>query len=324
MGLWDRLAAANAARRADWDWVKAERAVRQAALSERSGLSTMTRPIAPQPPQSPPASAQDYQPGEADLGPTLVPPAASVTTSRRKWPWAVGGAVLLLLIIGIANSVDSSPTPTVTASPPQVHAPPVLAQVTLPADLVGKNAQLADDELRNLGIVNIRYVPQDAEYKVVAQLKKWTVTNVQPAPGAVVSIDDTVVVTATTKAGSIPQQPAPPPAPPALVPTAPAGQQPAPALPPGERVEMPIEQTNVGPQSNAPSPASPPVAPQPIEQPVEPQRDNDSSGDTVYYKNCGEARAAGAAPIERGEPGYRPELDRNNDGIACEKKEKEK
>ena len=31
-----------------------------------------------------------------------------------------------------------------------------------------------------------------------------------------------------------------------------------------------------------------------------------------------EARAAGAAPIHRGEPGYRAELDRDDDGIACE------
>lgn len=38
----------------------------------------------------------------------------------------------------------------------------------------------------------------------------------------------------------------------------------------------------------------------------------------VYYRNCAEARAAGAAPIRRGEPGYRPGLDRDHDGIACE------
>jgi len=39
---------------------------------------------------------------------------------------------------------------------------------------------------------------------------------------------------------------------------------------------------------------------------------------TVYYPNCAAARAAGAAPIRAGEPGYRPELDADNDGIACE------
>jgi hypothetical protein len=38
----------------------------------------------------------------------------------------------------------------------------------------------------------------------------------------------------------------------------------------------------------------------------------------VYYRNCDEARAAGAAPIYRGQPGYRPGMDGDNDGIACE------
>ncbi|MDR0849413.1 MAG: excalibur calcium-binding domain-containing protein [Propionibacteriaceae bacterium] len=38
----------------------------------------------------------------------------------------------------------------------------------------------------------------------------------------------------------------------------------------------------------------------------------------MYYENCTEARAAGAAPIYRGQPGYASHLDRDNDGIACE------
>lgn len=41
-------------------------------------------------------------------------------------------------------------------------------------------------------------------------------------------------------------------------------------------------------------------------------------GDDVYYPNCSAARAAGAAPIRAGEPGYRPALDRDRDGVACE------
>lgn len=36
------------------------------------------------------------------------------------------------------------------------------------------------------------------------------------------------------------------------------------------------------------------------------------------YRNCNEARAAGAAPIRRGQPGYGKHLDRDGDGIACE------
>jgi hypothetical protein len=43
-----------------------------------------------------------------------------------------------------------------------------------------------------------------------------------------------------------------------------------------------------------------------------------SSPGGVYYANCAEARAAGAAPILRGEPGYRPALDGDSDGVACE------
>ncbi|WP_460746297.1 excalibur calcium-binding domain-containing protein [Nocardia goodfellowii] len=38
----------------------------------------------------------------------------------------------------------------------------------------------------------------------------------------------------------------------------------------------------------------------------------------AYYANCAAARAAGAAPLHRGEPGYSSKLDRDNDGVACE------
>lgn len=39
----------------------------------------------------------------------------------------------------------------------------------------------------------------------------------------------------------------------------------------------------------------------------------------VYYKNCTEARAAGAAPISQGQPGYGKHLDRDGDGIGCDR-----
>ncbi|UUR09408.1 excalibur calcium-binding domain-containing protein [Sphingomonas glaciei] len=37
----------------------------------------------------------------------------------------------------------------------------------------------------------------------------------------------------------------------------------------------------------------------------------------TYYPSCSWARSAGA-PIARGSPGYRPQLDADNAGIACE------
>ncbi|WP_083629596.1 excalibur calcium-binding domain-containing protein [Sphingomonas koreensis] len=36
------------------------------------------------------------------------------------------------------------------------------------------------------------------------------------------------------------------------------------------------------------------------------------------YPNCAAARAAAAAPIRAGDPGYSRRLDRDGDGIACE------
>jgi hypothetical protein len=39
---------------------------------------------------------------------------------------------------------------------------------------------------------------------------------------------------------------------------------------------------------------------------------------SVAYTNCTAARAAGAAPVLRGEPGYGRHLDRDSDGIGCE------
>ncbi len=40
--------------------------------------------------------------------------------------------------------------------------------------------------------------------------------------------------------------------------------------------------------------------------------------DAVYFRNCDAARAAGAAPVRRGDPGYGSHLDRDGDGSGCE------
>ncbi|MBR8661197.1 thermonuclease family protein [Brevibacillus sp. NL20B1] len=66
--------------------------------------------------------------------------------------------------------------------------------------------------------------------------------------------------------------------------------------------------TQVQTQKRKPEPTQQPQ----IEQTVEQIRND------VFYANCSEARAAGAAPLYRGDPGYRQKLDRDNDGIACE------
>lgn len=67
--------------------------------------------------------------------------------------------------------------------------------------------------------------------------------------------------------------------------------------------------------SHAAAPAdSQPAPPAPAPAPAAPA--GDSAG--VSYPNCKAARAAGAAPLYAGQPGYSRKLDRDGDGIACE------
>ncbi|WP_083292350.1 excalibur calcium-binding domain-containing protein [Arthrobacter sp. SW1] len=79
-----------------------------------------------------------------------------------------------------------------------------------------------------------------------------------------------------------PPAPAPKPAPPAPKPVAPAPKPVAPAPAP--------------PKPAVPAPAPP----------------------AAYFSSCADARAAGAAPLYAGQPGYRAGLDRDKDGVACE------
>ncbi len=59
--------------------------------------------------------------------------------------------------------------------------------------------------------------------------------------------------------------------------------------------------------------------PEPLYEDDEPRRTYSGTASSgVYYSGCNAVRAAGAAPLHRGEPGYRPEMDGDNDGIACE------
>lgn len=67
----------------------------------------------------------------------------------------------------------------------------------------------------------------------------------------------------------------------------------------------------VEPPPPAPEPPKPTVPPEPAPGPT-------SDEGAAFYQNCDAVRAAGAAPILRGEPGYSSKLDRDGDGIGCE------
>ena len=86
----------------------------------------------------------------------------------------------------------------------------------------------------------------------------------------------------------------------------------------------PTETPSPVPTTEAPvqAPSQAPAAEAPAQQaPAQPVQQAPAQS-SVYYKNCAAAIAAGAAPLHRGEPGYRPGLDSDGDGVACEPKKK--
>jgi hypothetical protein len=69
------------------------------------------------------------------------------------------------------------------------------------------------------------------------------------------------------------------------------------------------------PAENAASPA----APQLVSTPKPPAPvDTTTPSVGVYYANCDDVRDSGVDPLNRGDPGYRSGLDRDDDGLACE------
>lgn len=76
----------------------------------------------------------------------------------------------------------------------------------------------------------------------------------------------------------------------------------------------------VGTEAQPPSEPAPAPAPAPARAPTKdaapaPATEN---GGSVHFQNCDAARAAGAAPVRTGDPGYRKGLDRDGDGVGCE------
>ena len=88
--------------------------------------------------------------------------------------------------------------------------------------------------------------------------------------------------------------------------------------------EAPSAEAPAAPVSAAPAQQAEPVQQAPVatEAPVQQAPAQAPAQSSVYYKNCAAAIAAGAAPLHRGEPGYRPGLDSDGDGVACEPKKK--
>lgn len=83
---------------------------------------------------------------------------------------------------------------------------------------------------------------------------------------------------------------------------------------------VPPTTTSTVPPTTQPPPPPPttqaPPPPPTIAAPPPPPPPTQST--SSYYENCSAAKAAGAAPVHRGDPGYGSHLDRDDDGVGCE------
>ena len=173
-------------------------------------------------------------------------------------------------------------------------------------NVVGQDLPSAVKTLNDAGYKSISM--QDESGKILYNSADYVVTAQDPAKGKTAT-SKTIKLTAKAKVAPTPspspttKSPSPTPTTTSPTPTPepePTSEAPAPAPEPAqpERHEEAPAPAVVHQEQRAPAPAPEPE---------------------VFYKNCAAARAAGAAPIYRGQPGYRSKLDADGDGIACDK-----
>ena len=166
------------------------------------------------------------------------------------------------------------------------EAAPASAAATTPAavevlDVVGMKGDDAADALKKAGLSKgPSYTDTDGE-ESVRDPGNWSVTAQNPAAGEQVPADQVITLTVNHDSADAAAS----------------------------------ASASAAAEAAASAAAEQPAQEQPAQ---EPQSEPEEQART-YYANCTEAKAAGAAPLYRGEPGYRDKLDRDHDGIACEK-----
>ncbi|MGW6687130.1 excalibur calcium-binding domain-containing protein [Streptomyces sp. NPDC054961] len=176
----------------------------------------------------------------------------------------------------------AAPSPTATAS----------AGASMPA-LIGKKYAEAEALVQQVTTKPVEARSAYGDVPLAAGHTQWAVCFQTPAAASPLAPDTAVELSLTA-----PGTPCPAQAGAALRP----GATPSPAKTPASS------------KAPVPAPSSAPVNPKPKSSPTPAPGPKD-----VTYKNCTEAKAAGVTPIHRGQPGYAPHLDRDNDGIACDK-----
>ena len=226
--------------------------------------------------------------------------------------WKIGGGVVAgLLLLGMcatdSDKADRNTTPaatpaTTTTTPPRTRPYTLTVLGDGHLDVGIESVYLTSDLEQIVDELHRKYVDQPDGYFVTFTCAAAgtvaldnVIANAKFAIGAIGA-----AITGLPAGGSevvpVPGAKCPPEPVPVTLPV--------PLLP--EAPPPPTETSQVPPP---PPPTPPPTQPQPYVPPP---------ASSVYYSSCADARAAGAAPLHQGDPGYRSGLDRDGDGIACD------
>ena len=203
----------------------------------------------------------------------------SQISSRRPSRLLSAGSWLVALVIVLVPAVSGCDDSAAHEAAPASAAATTPAAVEVP-DVVGMKGDDAADALKKAGLSKSpSYTDADGEESVWAP-GNWSVTAQDPAAGEQVPADQEITLTVNHDSADAA----------------------ASASAAAEATEQAAQEEPAQPEAPAQEPQS------------EPEEQADA-----YYANCTEAKAAGAAPLYRGDPGYRAKLDRDHDGVACEK-----
>ena len=218
----------------------------------------------------------------------------SQISSRRPSRLLSAGSWLVALVIVLVPAVSGCDDSAAHEAAPASAAATTPAAVEVP-DVVGMKGDDAADALKKAGLSKSpSYTDADGEESVWAP-GNWSVTAQDPAAGEQVPADQEITLTVNhDSADAAASASAAAEATEQAAQEEPAQEEPA--------QEEPAQEEPAQPEAPAQEPQS------------EPEEQADA-----YYANCTEAKAAGAAPMYRGSPGYRADLDRDHDGIACDK-----
>ncbi|MEQ3551005.1 excalibur calcium-binding domain-containing protein [Pseudonocardia nematodicida] len=218
--------------------------------------------------------------------------------------------VLTTVVAFVGAAVAPTPAADLSAAPVAPVAPVELAV----PDVVGMDGVRAREALSAAGFRSVVAGPASGPADGVAP---GTVTAQEPAADVLAGPDDTITLNEAAAA------PAPPPSPPLAAAPPTEDGAPGPAAAP-RAVAAPAPKPAPAPapaRAPAPAPAPRPAAapaPRPVPAPA-PAPAAPAGGGSAHYANCDAVRAAGKAPLLAGQPGYRAGLDRDGDGVACER-----